>query len=231
MSSGDSFGSGSPPHRDGDPITESPDLDHGEDWWLASDGEWYPPETHPSRQVSSPGGKPPQIARAHLWGAKPYRSPARLGRTLQIAVLLLVILGAIVIGSSVVEYLLLDRLADDPLTVTVADLEAAADRQSVLAWAQVAGLVIVAIVLIAWTNRLYLNLPALGVEPRFALGWAIGGWFVPIMNFWRPKQVIDDIWRGTAPDHSTRGSKTAVSPLLHVWWAVWLFGLLLALLR
>lgn len=28
----------------------------GEGWWLASDGNWYPPETHPDRQQGAPTG-------------------------------------------------------------------------------------------------------------------------------------------------------------------------------
>jgi hypothetical protein len=29
------------------------DAPEGPDWWLANDGQWYPPETHPSFQVDS----------------------------------------------------------------------------------------------------------------------------------------------------------------------------------
>ncbi len=32
-------------------------------------------------------------------------------------------------------------------------------------------------------------------ERRYGHGWAIGGWFVPILNFWRPMQVVNDVWR------------------------------------
>ncbi|MDQ3985682.1 MAG: DUF4328 domain-containing protein [Actinomycetota bacterium] len=54
---------------------------------------------------------------------------------------------------------------------------------------------------IIWTHRAYQNVRALGItDIRFGTGWAIGGWFVPILWLWRPKQIINDIWRGSDPD-------------------------------
>src|SRR5215213_2684690 len=31
-------------------------------------------------------------------------------------------------------------------------------------------------------------------DRRYGTGWALGSWFVPILNAWRPKQIINDIW-------------------------------------
>ncbi len=230
MGRGEPIGSVRERVREGVPITEPHDRARGGEWWLASDGQWYPPETHPDHRTSPPSWQPPQTPSAPPVvgpAAKPYRSPARLGRVLQVVLVLLTMLGAVALGSSVAEYLTIGRLIDDPLSVTVADVQASDDRQMVLWWTQLAAVAVVALVFIAWTYRLYRNLPALGVRPRFAPGWAIGGWFVPIMGLWRPKQIIDDIWRGTAPERSTPGGKVAVSPLVHLWWAVYLAGIVL----
>ena len=46
-----------------------------------------------------------------------------------------------------------------------------------------------------WFHRAYRNLPALGGDRRYGTGWAIGSWFVPFLNAWRPKQIVNDIWR------------------------------------
>src|SRR5207249_4328581 len=69
----------------------------------------------------------------------------------------------------------------------------------------------------------YVNLPRLGAGPlRLTTGWSIGAWFVPILNWIRPKQIVNDIWRTTAPERPT-GVQTApdVSPLVHWWWGLW----------
>jgi hypothetical protein len=80
-------------------------------------------------------------------------------------------------------------------------------------------------VFIAWFYRAYKNLGRLGVEnQRYGKGWAIGSWFIPFFNWVRPKQMANDIWRG-----SERGVDTwwywrqvEVSSLLHWWWALFL---------
>ena len=35
------------------------DVSGGDGWWMASDGKWYPPETHPDRQAASVQAQPP----------------------------------------------------------------------------------------------------------------------------------------------------------------------------
>jgi hypothetical protein len=78
---------------------------------------------------------------------------------------------------------------------------------------------------IAWFYRAYRNLQRTSVAGlRYEPGWAIGSWFIPIFNWIRPKQMIDDVWRAGEPgvevrDASWRGRP--VSPLLHWWWALW----------
>src|SRR4051812_23180332 len=90
--------------------------------------------------------------------------------------------------------------------------------------------VFTAVFFVSWTHRAYKNGVALGAQnPRFGAGWAIGGWFVPIMSLWRPKQIIDDIWRMSDPAdppivRSVDWRGRAVPALLSVWWGVFIVG-------
>lgn len=80
-------------------------------------------------------------------------------------------------------------------------------------------------VFIAWFFRAYKNLARLGVANlRFRSGWAIGAWFVPIFNMIRPKQIANDIWRGSEPgvDTSVRWRLEPVPSLVHWWWGLFL---------
>ena len=53
---------------------------------------------------------------------------------------------------------------------------------------------------IAWLHRVYKNVRGLGAdELRYDGGWAIGGWFVPILAWWRPKEIVNDTWRASDP--------------------------------
>jgi eukaryotic-like serine/threonine-protein kinase len=57
-----------------------------------------------------------------------------------------------------------------------------------------------AIAFISWMHRAYSNFDALpNAHRRWATGWSIGAWFVPILNAFRPKQIINDIWRSGRP--------------------------------
>src|SRR4051812_15179769 len=81
---------------------------------------------------------------------------------------------------------------------------------------------------IMWTYRAYKNGAALGAQsPRFGAGWAIGGWFVPIMSLWRPKQIVDDIWRMSDPAdppfvRSVDWRNRSVPFLISAWWGVFI---------
>jgi hypothetical protein len=83
---------------------------------------------------------------------------------------------------------------------------------------------------IAWTWRAYKNVSALGAQrPRFGTGWAIGGWFVPFLALWRPKQIVDDVWRTSEPTdppvlrpHLWQDTRTPA--LLGWWWAFFIIA-------
>lgn len=67
-----------------------------------------------------------------------------------------------------------------------------------------------------WFYRAYANLPALGERtPRFTPGWAIGYFFIPFLNLFRPYQAAKEIW--AASTRSPHG-------LLVAWWALWLLA-------
>lgn len=83
------------------------------------------------------------------------------------------------------------------------------------------------IAFLAWFHRAYRNLPRLGAWPlRFDYGWAVGAWLIPVFNWLRPKQLVNDVWRGSEPvagpkrlEHNPR-----VPTVLHVWWAGWVLA-------
>jgi hypothetical protein len=56
---------------------------------------------------------------------------------------------------------------------------------------------------------------------RYSTGWAIGGWFVPLLNLVRPKQVVDDAWRSASP----ASAWATTSPWwIQAWWASWVIA-------
>jgi Domain of unknown function (DUF4328) len=104
-------------------------------------------------------------------------------------------------------------------------------------WAGIYGLLLLvaAGVFITWFFRAYRNLRRLGVQNmRYGNGWAVGAWFIPIFGMIRPKQIANDIWRGSerGVDVSHQWRQVEVPSLVHWWWGLFLVqGLLVEIGR
>jgi hypothetical protein len=80
-----------------------------------------------------------------------------------------------------------------------------------------AAFILTAIVFLVFFQRSYANLAVLGPgEQRWSAGWSVGSWFIPILNLFRPKQIANDIWRGS--------DGSSVPAVFHWWWAFFLLG-------
>lgn len=106
------------------------------------------------------------------------------------------------------------------------DVAESNDRLAIVYLVTFAGYLLSGGFFIAWTWRAYKNAAALGAHQlRFGPGWAIGGWLVPFLNLWRPRQIVGDIWRTTepqAPAYFRRVNWSAVREpgLLSAWWGL-----------
>lgn len=139
------------------------------------------------------------------------------GKAARIALGAVIVLAAANALSELAEIRLLGRLIDGEV-VSPASLDANDSRAALLGGLQGLAYLAAAILFIRWFHRAYRNLDALGSHRRHGTGWAIGGWFVPILAWFRPKQILDDIWSGTKrPADAT----TSAPPLLMIWWVGW----------
>jgi hypothetical protein len=73
------------------------------------------------------------------------------------------------------------------------------------------------IVTIIWLYRARTNVEGMRYQRR-KKGWAIGGWFCPVVNLWFPLQIVEDVARAdNPPDRPNAGA-----PIRYAWWACWL---------
>lgn len=158
---------------------------------------------------------------------RPYR-PLK-GRAKWVVRLLVVgiVIDLIAVGSDVFERAFIERVESGEL-VTESEAEANDVRQGIVGGIQGAVFILTAAFFIAWFHRAYTNLRALGASSlRFGPGWAVGAWFVPILNIWRPKQIANDIWRGSnpvLPREAADAWQDPVPPLFMFWWLAYLLG-------
>ena len=142
-----------------------------------------------------------------------YRSPRLLARW---TVALVALTGAVSVVAAFSDYAeqnLYQRMIDERF-VSLSEAQASDDRQAVIAVLQVAVLLAAAVLFILWLRRCYANLDSLGGRRRYSLRWTVWGWFVPIMWFWRPKQVVNDLLISDA--------RPRAAALVNWWWASFL---------
>jgi len=71
-----------------------------------------------------------------------------------------------------------------------------------------------------WLYRASLNAHALAGGLTISPAWAVGWYFVPVANLWKPYQAVAEIWRASTVSEAWR--TVAVPRMLLVWWIVWL---------
>ena len=163
-----------------------------------------------------------------------FRSRKRFVQGGGLAVAVLALLGimtafyGLMLVSDYLEYELLKRVVRGEF-IAPNQLDANDLRQQLLSIVYLLLLIPTAIVYLVWFHRAYTNLEALGADDlRHKPAWAVGSWFVPILNLFRPVQIAQEIWRGSDPDQAAarEGGKPTPgnSGLIGLWWAFWLIS-------
>ena len=111
----------------------------------------------------------------------------------------------------------------------ISEAEAAANdsREFIVAIIAVIALVIFFITFIMWFRRAYFNLHQKTENLQFSEGWAAGSWFVPILNFYRPFQIMNELYTETEKllIKNKIFEKDAYSTnYLMPWWTLWIIS-------
>lgn len=156
---------------------------------------------------------------------KPNEHRAKMAQALLLAIIILNGIGLI---STYYEY----RLIDSWRMGAAVDIDAATAndlRQKIIAIFQILAFIGSAICFIMWFRRAYANLSK-KTNLRYSDGWAAGGWFVPILNLWRPIQmmremywVANDILNSNKPINPKKLGLGGIG----VWWFAWILNNLL----
>ena len=184
--------------------------------------EPHPPIPGPPNREGSPAGHAATAvvhSPAALEGYLPLRRPARRVRlALWISVLLALTSAAV-------------NFADTRAALVLFGDQASGDLYLWVGAVQAAWFLVTAALWLAWFRRAYRNLPALGARRlRFRPWWAVGAWLLPVFSLFRPKQVLNDIWRASdpqlAPDQAATWRGRPVAELLGWWWLAFVASVL-----
>ena len=104
--------------------------------------------------------------------------------------------------------------------VSVGEADASDLRVSAAVWFNLITVLAAVAAFCIWIRRVNQNLRSLTAQQiRFSPGWSVGWFFVPIMNLFRPYQVVSEVHRHSHPEGQG-------SPLLPIWWSCWVLGVL-----
>lgn len=141
----------------------------------------------------------------------------RLARVLQALLGLAALMQVVLMAVDVYYLRFAARLIDTPEQVTFEEFERFDQVTMLTGLGSIGLLILTAGAFISWLFQAHRSNRMHSDRLRHKSFWAIIGWFVPIMNLFRPYAMIDDTRRGVAPG--------AWTPTVQkFWWAAWLIG-------
>jgi hypothetical protein len=154
--------------------------------------------------------------------ASGFRDPGTLTRSLKLFLYLGIALGAVSLGSQLLELQLLNDMqagrSPAPGAADSNDL-----RQQIVAGLRFVIFVVLIVLFCIWIYRANHNARQLGAaDMQFSPGWAVGWYFIPIANLWKPYQAMREIWQVSAnPAHWQQQPRGSILPL---WWTFFLLS-------
>jgi hypothetical protein len=142
---------------------------------------------------------------------RPLRGRTRIV-TGALVIMMLADLGAT--AANLWEAAMIERLLADRDSVLVAEVLASESFYETAAYAQMFALVLTGLIFLIWLDRAAANAERF-VPQRYSRTWRLLTWFIPIVCWFFPKQVMDDIWLSSRPGSGRSG-------LVRAWWAAWL---------
>lgn len=165
-----------------------------------------------------------------------FHSFPALSNLLFLVLILLIVVNAASLYANFLERDLLQQIEDHGLSsVSVADAESSDNRQATVAGLRTLLQFAALFIFAGWLYRTYLNALAFSPEvPRFNPYWGWLGVLIPIINVWRPHQILQDSWSISDPSMDTKRSsawqETGGSLVIQIWWVLLVISRLAAAL-
>lgn len=189
-------------------------------------------QQYPASPPPAPPAPPLSLSYALPGAIHPYVSPrARANWTVGLLAVW-VVLTTISLVSSVWQLQLLNRMEAEE-EVTQEEISANDLRESAIGLAQLPLYFATVVVYLMWLFRVRKNLEPLGAHgAQYAPGWSIGAWFVPILNLFRPYQIVQEICKGSGPRQNASSGDMGWqfepnSSAVGWWWFAWIVSLIL----
>ncbi|WP_354637589.1 DUF4328 domain-containing protein [Kitasatospora camelliae] len=172
-----------------------------------------------------PGAAATTTAAAAAWAVRaPFSDVGGIGTVLVILFALCGVLDLLSVAADLnVRSVIQDLVANAP--VSAAEIDDADGTQAAVGGLQTLMYLATGVTFLVWFRRARLNAGLLDPEEqRRGPGWAVGGWFVPVVHLWFPRQIAGDIWRASRPRTAAGWAEQVPLTVVNLWWGAWLVG-------
>jgi len=176
----------------------------------------YAPPQAPAKPVLPPVENRRMVNAPYL--STRFKAQVAIGATA-----LTLVLNLLMVGSLFMQIAMLSSAQESGAPLDLATAEGNDRRQLMISYAVMGSLVINLIALLVWIYAAQKNLPALWPSKALEIspGWAVGWFFIPIANLFKPFQAMRQLWNESHPDLLLVGAGTLpVAPpaMLVGWW-------------
>ncbi len=132
-----------------------------------------------------------------------------------------ILVAVVGLWSGLLEIGLLQRAADG---AALSESEALANdgRQALIGLLYLLVYLATVIVFGRWIFRANRNAWALAGDLDFRPGWAVGWYFVPVANLWKPYQAMKETFKASNPEFGADWRQAPPPAFLGLWWTLWL---------
>ena len=126
--------------------------------------------------------------------------------------------------SSYLQINLLQRVVDG-IEVSDAEVNWNDTREGIVGILYLVVFIISTVCFIMWFRRAYYNLHLKAKHLLYTEGWAAGAWFVPILNLFRPYQIMKELYERTdhiLSEHFGDYQEKKGTTIVGVWWFMWI---------
>jgi hypothetical protein len=206
-------------------------TDGMEDWAAAQDTalakcfQSIPPPIKTATASLPPPISPPPLRAVPARGLPAgFRDPRSLTNWLTALLILSLLFGLVAIWSSSEQLDLLERIKSRS-NFTMAEANASDARQQVVGIVQLVIFITTAIVFGRWIYIAALNVRSLGAQNlQFTPGWAVGYYFIPFANLYKPYRAMREIWKASKSPEAWEREKSSF--ILGLWWTFWIISCL-----
>lgn len=146
-----------------------------------------------------------------------YQNESGFSKFLIVLLVMSALLNGAAVGSSVMVYEMLLSVQNGA-DVPEEEAEAHDTRQIGVGLLQLASSIFIGIIFLMWVYRMSRNAHAIeNAKLEYSPGWAVGWYFIPIVNIWKPYQAMKETYQAFI-------NREHIGMVLPVWWFAWLLA-------